>query len=59
MTARTPASARRRSRLVDGGRPSAADALGAADAPDSADAETPAGLPAGVEPGSRMGGVSI
>jgi hypothetical protein len=57
MTARTPASASRRWRAVDGGSAGTPDGAGSADR--GADVETPAGLPAGVTPGSGIDGESI
>jgi hypothetical protein len=61
MTARTPASAIRRSRAVDGGRSTTDD--GGRSVPRAAvlaeDEVTPAGGPAGVGPDSGIGGLSI
>jgi len=51
MTTSTPSSATRRSLAVECGRPE--------DAEPWVDTETPAGVPAGVEPGSSGGGASI
>jgi hypothetical protein len=64
MTARTPASASRRWPAVDGGSAATPDGAGTSfDGPGSADGaadvETPAGLPAGVTPGSGIDGESI